>query len=426
MRSRKPTDKLAELEKTVQEMLREADVDFESVKCYRESIHIHLTDGAPHQNIESLIPAILDGKPTMLFINGSALKRATDRDLFGDCQATLADNSKNKYSLLTITGRIGLVVIILTAAAAIAAAYLYREPIQTFLLYLLHRLGYFQNENSLSFSHLAYPLSSARWLLPATLFVLVNYLTFKFTYWYKEGQILRTPGHLTPRISLPARFTRAALLKLLSSLFVGKVTISGHEQIPSGTRQIVVANHQTEKDTLLMGNLLGTRNYRYMIAKYQTAGWRAPLAAWTGAIIVDFKSEEGGSIALKTSKRMMERADELDTDFLIFPQGNLHPDNIITRDQFRPGAALLALHAASLGQEVSILPVGIKYIRDPAAMTWFHRVLSVAGLDDARRFFGDLTYGANLTVGKHLSISAENSAEEITERIYVAIKGLIN
>lgn len=424
MKNRRPTNKLAELENTVREMLIEAEVDFESVQCYRKSIHIHLTDGA-HENIESSIPANLDGKPIMLFIGGIAVNRATDKDLFGDCQASLAEERRSKYSMLSLTGRVGLAAI-LTAVAAIAiASYVYREPIQTFLLYILHRLGYFQNESGLSYSNLLYPLPSARWLLPATLFVLVNYLTFKFTYWYKEGQILRTPGHLTPRISLPARFTRNALLRLLSSLFVGKVTIRGREKIPSRSRQIVVANHQTEKDTLLMGNLLGVSNYRYMIAKYQTAGWRAPLAAWTGAIIVDFKSEEGGSIALKTSKRMMERPDELDTDFLLFPQGNLHPDNEICREQFRPGAALLALHAASLGQDISILPIGIKYIRDPAAMTWFQKVLSIAGLADARRFFGDLTYGAILNVGERISISTDNSAEEITDRIYAALEGLI-
>ena len=419
MRSRKPTNKLAELENSVQEMLREAEVDFESVKCYRESIHIHLTDGAPHQNIESLIPAILDGKPTMLFINGAAVNRATDRDLFGDCQPTLVDTARTR----TLTR---LVAAILIAILAIAAAYFYREPVQSFLLSIFQRLEYFQNESDLYFSNLAYPLPSIGWLLLLTLFLVVNYCTFKFTYWYKEGQNLRTPGHLTQRVTMPARLCRAALLKFLARIYVGKIVINGREKTASKSRQIIVPNHQTEKDTLLMGDLLGADNYRYMIAKYQTEGHRAPVAAWTGAIIVDFKSREGGSIALKTSKRIMEKPDEQDTDFLIFPQGNLHPDNKIIREQFRPGAALLALHAASLGQDISILPVGINYIRDQKSKTRFQKILSFLGLAGIRRFIGDLTYGATLNVGERITISTDNSAEEITDRIYAAIKGLIN
>ncbi len=417
MKNRKPKDRLDELESTVRAMLIEAEVDFESVKCYRKSIHIHLTDGA-HENIESSIPANLDGKPIMLFINGIAVNRATDKDLFGDCQATLVDPARTRT-----TTRVAVAVIITTLI--IAAAYIYREPIQTILLSILHRFRYFQTESDLYFSNLAYPLPSTGWLLVITLFLVVNYCTFKFTYWYKEGQNLRTPGHLTQRVTMPARLCRAAILKFLARIYVGKIVINGREKISSKSRQIIVPNHQTEKDTLLMGDLLGASNYRYMIAKYQTEGHRAPLAAWTGAIIVDFKSKEGGSIALKTSKRIMEKPDEQDTDFLIFPQGNLHPDNKIIREQFRPGAALLALHAASLGQDVSILPVGIKYIRDRKAMTRFQKMLSFLGLAGIRRFIGDLTYGAILNVGERISISTDNSAEEITDRIYAALEGLI-
>lgn len=419
MRSRKPTNKLTELENIVQEMLREADVDFESVKCYRERIHIHLTDGATHENIESLIPAILDGKPIMLFINGVTVNRATDHDLFGNCQATLVDTARTPT-----TTRLAVAIFITTLA--ITAAYIYREPVQTFLLSILQRLEYFQKDSDLYFSNLAYPLPSTGWLLLLTLFLVVNYCTFKLTYWYKEGQNLRTPGHLTQPVTLSARFCRAAILKFLSRIYVGKIVINGREKIASKSRQIIVPNHQTEKDTLLMGDLLGVSNYRYMIAKYQTEGHRAAVAAWTGAIIVDFKSREGGSIALKTSKRILEKPDEQDTDFLIFPQGNLHPDNEIIREQFRPGAALLALHAASLGQDISILPVGINYMRDQKSMTRFQKILSFLGLADIRRFIGDLTYGATLNVGERISISTDDSAEEITDRIYAAIKGLIN
>lgn len=119
MKNRKPKDRLDELESTVRAMLIEAEVDFESVKCYRKSIHIHLTDGA-HENIESSIPANLDGKPIMLFINGIAVNRATDKDLFGDCQATLVDPARTRT-----TTRVAVAVIITTLI--IAAAYIYRE-----------------------------------------------------------------------------------------------------------------------------------------------------------------------------------------------------------------------------------------------------------------------------------------------------------
>lgn len=233
--------------------------------------------------------------------------------------------------------------------------------------------------------------------------VLAVYIGRKIAFWRTEGVRVLTPGYLTPPPSLMARLAQSLVSRALIFFSVGKVRVVGAQNLKYGGRAIAYGNHQTERDAVLSFWMMGTRQKRYFIAVNQAQGWRAPLVAWTGGIVVDRASKYSAAHALKSS--ILSMTNEPESSFVIFPQGRLIPDNVLRREDFFPGIALLGEKVSAKSEmEVGYLPFAVYYDRDPAHATWIHRALNHIGWKSFRKFFGEVTYGAVVVIGEPIPV----------------------
>lgn len=163
-------------------------------------------------------------------------------------------------------------------------------------------------------------------------------------------------------------------------------------------RLVALGSHQTERDSLVMLKMMKDRPLRYFIAVNQVQGWRAPLVAFTGGIVVHPGTAQSAR-ALRAAIRCMRS--EADTSFVVFPQGMLVPNNVLLRADFRAGVVVLAAKTAEQSiMPVAYLPFAIYYDRDPAHADAFHRFVNRMGWRNFRSFFGEVTYGAVLVIGQ--------------------------
>jgi len=191
--------------------------------------------------------------------------------------------------------------------------------------------------------------------------------------------------------------------------------------LKSKRRFMLFANHQTERDAVLMPYLMSRRQSRFFIAKTQSLGWRAPLVAFTGGIIVEHDSKRGPVIALTTAVKVMVA--EPESDFIIFPQGKLVPDNVLLREDFFSGLYVIGAKVARSGDEnLDYMPAGIYYDRNPAHATFVHRLLNMLGFKNFRRFYGEVIYGAVIVIGEpipHASLPRDSTAA--TDVLFAAV-----
>jgi len=133
---------------------------------------------------------------------------------------------------------------------------------------------------------------------------------------------------------------------ILSRLIpIWKIDIEGREKAVRGTTYMIISNHQSMLDILLLNCL----RYRYKwISKVENTkipvlGWYLKMADY---ITVDRGNEESKAEMLETSFRFLKKG----VSIMIFPEGTRSPDKEISF--FKRGAFQLALQA-----EVPILPV---------------------------------------------------------------------
>ena len=133
---------------------------------------------------------------------------------------------------------------------------------------------------------------------------------------------------------------------ILSRLIpIWKIDIEGRKKAMRGTTYMIISNHQSMLDILLLNCL----RYRYKwISKIENIkipvlGWYLKMADY---ITVDRGNEESKAEMLETSLRSLKKG----VSIMIFPEGTRSPDKEIAF--FKRGAFQLALQA-----EVPILPV---------------------------------------------------------------------
>jgi 1-acyl-sn-glycerol-3-phosphate acyltransferase len=232
---------------------------------------------------------------------------------------------------------------------------------------------------------------------------LALYMAYRVAFWIAEGNRVLSPGHVAPRPSLTSRFLRLVLGRLLLFLFVGPVRVIGARNFDFFGRFIALGNHQTERDALVTLWLMGARPLRYFIANNQASGFRAPIVAYTGGIVVH-PEPTAAAASLLAAIRVLKK--EQDCSFVLFPQGRLIPNNKLLRQDFHPGVVMLGKKTSKNSEDpVAYLPFGIFYDRNPAHADAFHRVVNRwMGIKNFRKFFGDITYGAVIVVGAPIPV----------------------
>jgi Acyltransferase. len=269
----------------------------------------------------------------------------------------------------------------------------------------------------------------------AVFVALATFVTIRVRFWIAQGeQLANEPGHRTPHVTFIARLTRLFVATGVKRWFVGPVRVRNKKFLGFKGRLIIVLNHQTERDAIVVPAILRFLPFRALMAVTQIVGLRKPLAAWLGVIAVHH--DKNPAAALRTSIDILQAEDH--TSFVVFPQGALHRDNELKRGDFFDGTIMIAKKV----QEKSTAPLailcgGIAYDRNPAHRTlcqkfWGvfanklarsnekalkklkegekpsrlrRRLILLEGLLK-RDFFGDIVYGAAVVWREPLLVSA--------------------
>jgi 1-acyl-sn-glycerol-3-phosphate acyltransferase len=139
-------------------------------------------------------------------------------------------------------------------------------------------------------------------------------------------------------------------LARLGMWFLGPLRVTGVENVPREGAFIMVANHLSLLDPLIVGSAAGDMAGRliHFMAKDELRSW--PVIGWlaTQAGVYFVRRGEGDRKAQRISIQLLEMGEPLG----LFPEGTRSPDGAL-RDG-RDGAALLAIRTG-----VPLLPVGI-------------------------------------------------------------------
>jgi 1-acyl-sn-glycerol-3-phosphate acyltransferase len=243
----------------------------------------------------------------------------------------------------------------------------------------------------------------------------------RIRFWKHQGIRVLEPGYVPPLPRYTARLMRTILGNIFVFLFIGKLRLIGKRNLRYCGRLIVAGNHQTERDAVLIPSIMKQRHVRFFIAKNQALGFRAPLVAWLGGIVVEHATKRGPIAALSAAIKSMIA--EAVTDFVIFPQGKLVRDNVLKREDFYPGVAALGRRVNPESEKkVGYLPIGIYYDRDPKNATLLHKLLRGLGIKGFRRFFGETISGAVVVIGEPIPVDClpddpVKATDELFERI---------
>lgn len=245
----------------------------------------------------------------------------------------------------------------------------------------------------------------------------------QYNYWKQQGELYASPAYLSPPPGRIARYVRYNLCRLFVFAKVGHLTVVGKEKIDSNARYIIVGNHQIQHDAMLLPTVLKLLNYRALMSIDELTGYRAPLGAYAGMLAVHPTGHKGASVllALKALKN------EPDSSLIIFPQGRLIKDNVLRREDFRPGAAVISTRANKESvKPLAILPIGIEYLRQPESLQhlpWYVRMFFLNG----RQWFGQTTYGAIVVVGEPILLKTlSQEPDQITQLIFESVQEQCN
>jgi 1-acyl-sn-glycerol-3-phosphate acyltransferase len=270
---------------------------------------------------------------------------------------------------------------------------------------------------------------------------------------------------LSPRASRTARWTRYLLGRFVLWYKVGPIKFMSNKEAQNFEGQaVVVSHHQTERDAVVMCAILGTRNYRYFIARNQAVGARAPLVAWTGGIPVNFDTTRGPLKAIMMGVDAMEQAActpaksrcDMMEWFVIFPQGKLVRNNELLRPDFNEGAIILGKSGAKKSKlPVGYICYGIYYVRDRSHASLLHKlvlakrwmftpvrwafrvtritklinatplriIFTIANLFRFRDFFGEETYGVVVVQSAPILTTAlPDNREQAMDQLFEIIK----
>jgi len=190
--------------------------------------------------------------------------------------------------------------------------------------------------------------------------------------WKSHAAKFPTSGYTPPRAGFMSALCYAAACRFVTFMTVGSVKVIRTAEVPKTGRCIFAANHQLPCDFAMLRRGSG-RHMRMLTAAEQLEGNFGVISAWFGAISVAFKQKSDGQAAERACTAAVA---EPDGTLGIFPQGALLPDNVLKKEEFRPGCIRMARGASEMSHDdVSIIPVAIHYRRSPQRADWTHRFL---------------------------------------------------
>jgi 1-acyl-sn-glycerol-3-phosphate acyltransferase len=138
---------------------------------------------------------------------------------------------------------------------------------------------------------------------------------------------------------------------VLGNRFV-TVEVEGRENIPQNQGFMLVANHSSRWDGLLVYNLIN-RPANFLVHPNELRGFQGTVLKSMGSFPASTQFDLQGHIG-----RQLRKGEGV----VIFPEGDVHRDGLT--HSFKSGAARFALNAVRDGVEVPIVPVAIKYSDD--------------------------------------------------------------
>jgi len=202
----------------------------------------------------------------------------------------------------------------------------------------------------------------------------------------------------------------------LGFLEVGPIKILGKKRLPDSGPMIIAPFHIDAGDASIVSALLGVRPMYYLIRTSEVQGWRGWIATMTGAIAVDHDTQEARTKAFKATVKALSDGGP-DACMIIFPQGQLVPDEEVRRDDFKSGTMLIARMVARKRKEpVWIVPIGLHYRTDPRESTAFQKMLQSLGFKHFRNLFGHQNYGAYGVVGRPFKVTPKSADLEEVAR----------
>jgi 1-acyl-sn-glycerol-3-phosphate acyltransferase len=140
----------------------------------------------------------------------------------------------------------------------------------------------------------------------------------------------------------------------LLGMFGVRAVVQGELPAPDGGGLLVVSNHRSTADILLLLRAFGG----HMVSRADLAGWPlvGPAARAVGTLFVDRSNAASGATAVRTIRTRLVAGSTV----IVFPEGTTFPD-----DEVRPFHA--GAFVAAARSYARVVPVGIAYQRGSGA-----------------------------------------------------------
>lgn len=234
------------------------------------------------------------------------------------------------------------------------------------------------------------------------------------------GQVLRVRegGYVPPEPYFLTNLLCRFVCFTLGFLEVGPIRIVGKKRLPKSGPRIIAPFHIDAGDASIVSALIGISPMYYLIRTTEVLGYRGWIATMTGAIAVDEETQEGRTRAFKAAVTALSSGGP-NAQLVIFPQGQLVPDEVIRRHEFKSGTMAIAkLCARKRKEPIWIVPLGVHYKTDPSESTLFQKIVQGLGFKKFRNLFGHQNYGAYAVVGKPFIVTPKTAEiEAVTKRI---------
>lgn len=236
----------------------------------------------------------------------------------------------------------------------------------------------------------------------------------RIKYWTPHVEKVREGGYVPPQPSIYTALLMRVFCMALGFIEVGPIKIIGRNRLPESGPTIIAPFHVDAGDGSIISALLGVKKMYYLIRTTEVSGLRGWLATLTGAIAVDEESQEGRSRAFKAAIAGLVNGGP-DACMLIFPQGQLVPDQEVRRSDFKSGTMAIAKLAARKRKEpIWIVPIGMHYRTNAHESTLFQKLVQGLGFKKFRNLFGQQNYGAYAIVGRPFRVTPKSAdLEEI-------------
>lgn len=138
--------------------------------------------------------------------------------------------------------------------------------------------------------------------------------------------------------------------KIVSRFRYKKLNIVGGENIPAKGSFLLIANHSSRWDGLVLMETMG-RAANWMVSPNELKGLQGLILRSVGAFPADRKFELLSYVAQQLKKG---------EPVVIFPEGNVFKDGVT--HPFKTGAARILLSAKEMGLDLPVVSVAINYV----------------------------------------------------------------